>query len=507
MLNNILIQCGDHFENQNRILPLVIHFRTKGYTPYVLCYDKQSSSRLFEEEGINVIYLSEFRESNGLKYKKITIPDKYFEDIIKVEKLKFPWKFDSYQKIKKERFKVGRDFHGIKKILVLYKIKSIGIWNGYTGYVANILRLLSCEDAIPGFYMERSFFDGGLFVDVLGVNGESKISGLEINEIKELSLYKDRVETGFFEEKKNYDLTDPSVFNEADYKVFLPLQVQSDTNNILYSPYVKTTRRLILLAIEAVRKINDSFSLNGVLIVREHPEEIDKNLNLPIDETTFYYNEGDIKDLVLSSDLILTVNSTVGLEALKFNRPLVTLGRSIYSGKGLTLDSTDAGLTSAFERVLINGWAPNSEDIVLYFDFLFRYNTASKFNFPECISDCYQADNYLEYSSRVDHVYKRLKENLSGKKSLKLVFCSAELPVINFTYRKNAIFVSYDFLYDRLKKNSIINETQSLVIERPRCDCVYSDYDIVVVARSYEKYFDFGLLENVLDEYLVPYNK
>ena len=47
---------------------------------------------------------------------------------------------------------------------------------------------------------------------------------------------------------------------------------------------------------------------------------------------------------------MVTVNSSVGLEAFAYDRPVVTLGQSFYGGRGLTHEvENQAALGAAFE--------------------------------------------------------------------------------------------------------------------------------------------------------------
>jgi capsular polysaccharide export protein len=72
---------------------------------------------------------------------------------------------------------------------------------------------------------------------------------------------------------------------------------------------------------------------------------------------------GDTDDLIRQSPGVVTVNSTVGLTALTFGRPVIALGAAIYDIEGLTAQGPladfwtepplpDAGLFDAFTRAL-----------------------------------------------------------------------------------------------------------------------------------------------------------
>lgn len=71
--------------------------------------------------------------------------------------------------------------------------------------------------------------------------------------------------------------------------------------------------------------------------------------------------------------LLVTVNSTMGFEALMFGVPVATLGQSVYRGFGLTTDVTDLNvLPQALAEAIRRGPAPEDE-ILRYFAFMLRH--------------------------------------------------------------------------------------------------------------------------------------
>lgn len=83
---------------------------------------------------------------------------------------------------------------------------------------------------------------------------------------------------------------------------------------------------------------------NHHILVKEHPNVLGrmklsdllsirklKNVSLVNPKITAH-------EIIKVSDIIMTINSTVGFEALLYQKPVITFGKSFYRGRGLTLD-------------------------------------------------------------------------------------------------------------------------------------------------------------------------
>jgi capsular polysaccharide export protein len=113
--------------------------------------------------------------------------------------------------------------------------------------------------------------------------------------------------------------------------VLFPLQIESDTNIVRYSPHYKRM-------VDVVRDLQRAVAVTGaILVVKPHPEDrnrLPELRRLCDDKTTRLATDLSVRSLIDAADVIVTVNSTVGLEALIAEKPVVVLGNAIYSGKG-----------------------------------------------------------------------------------------------------------------------------------------------------------------------------
>ena len=123
---------------------------------------------------------------------------------------------------------------------------------------------------------------------------------------------------------------------------FFPLQLVTDSQIQLYSPYVRVQ--------EAIADVLSSFARCAFpktrLLIRNHP--LDNGLirygdfirgfarELGIEDRVTYVEDGNTMKMIRGSRGVVLVNSTVGLMALEAGKPVYCLGRSIYNLRGLT---------------------------------------------------------------------------------------------------------------------------------------------------------------------------
>lgn len=123
---------------------------------------------------------------------------------------------------------------------------------------------------------------------------------------------------------------------------FFPLQLVTDSQIQLYSPYVRVQ--------EAIADVLSSFARCAFpktrLLIRNHP--LDNGLirygdfirgfarELGIEDRVTYVEDGNTMKMIQDSRGVVLVNSTVGLMALEAGKPVYCLGRSIYNLRGLT---------------------------------------------------------------------------------------------------------------------------------------------------------------------------
>lgn len=324
----ILIQCGDHFENQNRISILVDSLLSRGQVPIILMY-KRGGGNLFKIRGVKVIYLSDYmRESeldinfNSKIYDNLTVMDFVKIEIARNPRMGWP------SQIKKTSNSAFSHLNAISKILDDIRPDWVVIWNGFTGLVANALRILSQYHKIPSSFLERGLLKNSLFIDNLGVNGASSLTIAKDFSMEEFDNKLLSYIDNLF--RISAQSSDVSVLEKPNFLVgkkliFFPLQVQLDTNIVLYCSY--NTMREAFFDIYQHLNADDVF-----FVIRPHPEESPETLrNIPRLDNVLVSTNESLEHWLDLSDLVVTINSTVGLEALVKGKPVICLGKSIYS--------------------------------------------------------------------------------------------------------------------------------------------------------------------------------
>ncbi|TYS52493.1 hypothetical protein FZC83_16820 [Rossellomorea marisflavi] len=123
--------------------------------------------------------------------------------------------------------------------------------------------------------------------------------------------------------------------------VFLPFQVSRDTQILYHSPHIKDMRDLLDHTFNAVKAINVAEGKNLHIVVKEHPEDMsrvnydDLKERYKNEEEVLFVEKFDIHTLIEKTEAVVTINSTVGIEALAKTKRVVTLGDAFYNIEGV----------------------------------------------------------------------------------------------------------------------------------------------------------------------------
>lgn len=125
--------------------------------------------------------------------------------------------------------------------------------------------------------------------------------------------------------------------------LFVPLQYQGDSQLRIFGAQCRTLELTINHLIEAARNLPQGWHLR----LKEHPSDpftIRPHLEALRDALPIYIdNATDTFAQVRAAKAVLTVNSSVGLEALMLGKPVVVMGEAFWALPGLTI----AGQTAA----------------------------------------------------------------------------------------------------------------------------------------------------------------
>jgi hypothetical protein len=329
-----LVHCGDHWENQRRVLPLCFALEAQGWEPVVLTYRRHTGAR-FLRHGFDVYPLAPrggalaiARTAGSLLARSAGRFRAWGVDpttIASLERLRAPDRYETRGRRQERRIRLALRLRALHHAMIRVSPGHVFVWNGWTGEVANALRLM-CEGAsVPHGFLERGLLPDSVFVDPRGTGGDSELATSSLEALGRAEVPAE------VELPPAPPLRDATLLEKHGLKdrrvVFVPLQVQRDTNVLFHSDHVKSMGDLVV-------RVSRALPEDAIAVVRRHPEEVDR-VGLPALPNVRYVDDATAEAWCDAADLVVTVNSTVGLTALLRGRPVVALGRGLYANKGL----------------------------------------------------------------------------------------------------------------------------------------------------------------------------
>lgn len=123
---------------------------------------------------------------------------------------------------------------------------------------------------------------------------------------------------------------------DQDTKViFVPLQRPNDTVIKFFAGFAENIPNFITQIEKIAERLSESNSSKYVFLLKKHPLEVEyfsfqsaENIGYVSDDTNFY-------DLIELSDMVMLINSGVGLNALAYMKPVLAFGDAFYAHEGL----------------------------------------------------------------------------------------------------------------------------------------------------------------------------
>lgn len=121
------------------------------------------------------------------------------------------------------------------------------------------------------------------------------------------------------------------------YRILVPFQKERDTQLLAHSHWITSMPQLVQ---ELCAAANEVVGLKVQLVFREHPSSATrypKLTQLALAHGHCFANGGRLADLLTLVDAVITVNSSVGLDALAANKKVMVLGDALYNLPGIVL--------------------------------------------------------------------------------------------------------------------------------------------------------------------------
>ncbi|MGK0404682.1 MAG: capsular polysaccharide export protein [Oleispira sp.] len=207
----------------------------------------------------------------------------------------------------------------IKKIIVSGHYDLILLWNDMKWH-QYLIKKIALEQNVKTIFFENGTLPNTVTFDPIGVNFNNSVP-------KDQSFYLNR-------------LVKSEVVNGSESKatkiengyIFVPFQVDYDTQIISHSPWVKNMENFYRI----LERLVSSLPKTLTFVIKEHPKSARNYDYLHYKNPRIkFYNAEKTDKLVLNSLMVMTINSTVGLESIIKNKPVLVLGNAFYSIKGL----------------------------------------------------------------------------------------------------------------------------------------------------------------------------
>ncbi|WP_010138515.1 capsular polysaccharide export protein, LipB/KpsS family [Oceanicola sp. S124] len=211
----------------------------------------------------------------------------------------------------------------------------------YNGSVHPESVLAEVSRGRPRVFIEAGFFPKTLQIDPEGLNGANSVPrdpAFYLDDSRDFAAggYPDAVNNRA--SKARHD----AVALEPGY-VFVPFQVPSDMQVTLHSPWVRDMGAFLDVICDLADRHPDEH-----FVIKEHPSFKLSVAGRRSHPRVTFANGNVTSELIRDARAVITLNSTVGIEALLLERPVITLGAACYNIEGLVQHAPDAaGLDAA----------------------------------------------------------------------------------------------------------------------------------------------------------------
>ena len=246
-------------------------------------------------------------------------------------------------------------YNWIYRKLVKSRVTKVACYNGLKG-VERLVVSASKELSIPVLFFEDASLEGRMQIDWKGINFDSSVP-------RDINFYRgidSKITTINWKSLlptarkiiKNPNVSQIKVTNGAldnERYVFCPLQVPKDSQLTVHGGWIEGIHHFL----ECINELTMYLPSGMHFRIKEHPSSkvSYKNTICNFENSKIVLdNVTDTMDLIARSTVVLTINSTVGLQAFYYEKPVITLGKAFYSFSELTARAENLFQLSEFIR-------------------------------------------------------------------------------------------------------------------------------------------------------------
>ncbi|TNE68122.1 MAG: capsular biosynthesis protein [Rhodobacteraceae bacterium] len=244
-----------------------------------------------------------------------------------------------------KRLLIRLQYNGSRRYFTRHRGTVALCWNGITG--SRRVFMEGARDAgVPTLYAELAPFPGRMQLDHSGVNALGSLPGDPRFYTSWAAGRADRQDDGWrhlganltARASKRADVGQAAGVDLAGEKfLFVPLQVPNDSQITLFSGWVGSVPNMLAELAKAASSLPEGWHIR----VKEHPSA-KTSLAWPLARAVeaakgriVVDNQTDTFEQVRASRGVITINSSVGLQAFFYDKPVIVLGQAFFALPGL----------------------------------------------------------------------------------------------------------------------------------------------------------------------------
>lgn len=244
--------------------------------------------------------------------------------------------------------------------------KCVCVWNGHR--LREKAAVVAARHlGLPVLFFENGYLPNTTLIDSEGVNSACSLP-------RNPAFYKDKhPESHCAYEIKTLDIREPikskqssdTAAIQGDF-IFVPFQVDLDSQLLINSPHLKNMRDFYQLLLQ-LAQAHPALTF----VIKEHPSCLLSYRDLHHLQTNIRFSGENTEQLIRKARAILTINSSVGMEAIIFHKPVITLGKAFYNIPGLVLQAETLNqISNCIESIYFGQWQPDKVLIAAFIGFL-----------------------------------------------------------------------------------------------------------------------------------------
>ena len=254
--------------------------------------------------------------------------------------------------------------------------KLVAIWNGNKFYGAVAVLAAQALGRKPVFF-EGGLLPGTTTIDDRGINYANSLprdpafyrEWARKNQAKTMAgLPKQLIKREFIRNKKVIG----SRQMLPRHYIFAPFQVNGDSQLFRHSPWIHNMHDFYIVLEHMLASLQDkSFKL----VIKEHPScpmnYRDLHLAAAENGRILFANVNETQELIENAQAVVTINSTVGLEALLLGKKVIVLGQACYALPQLVLSAqNEEELWEAMKNIM--DWQPDNKLKTAFLSFVYH---------------------------------------------------------------------------------------------------------------------------------------